>query len=192
MSRIPPSQQIQQHIHQLLARGLTGEGSVVTELLTLGAQRVVQELLEQKVTAFLGRAHYRRGPRRIRGYRNGYRVKRGPTAEGAIPVHVPQVRDTAEPFESRLLTFLTGHRDVLQRLVTEMYARGLSTRDIEEAFTDATGARLLLRPFPVESRFLDAMFEPMRRTGRTREGVLATWGICRDGRRILLHLAQNG
>jgi putative transposase len=212
MSRIPPSQQIQQRIHQLLARGLTGEGSVVTELLTLGAQRVVQELLEQEVTAFLGREHYRRGPRRIRGYRNGYRVKRVPAAEGAIPVHVPQVRDTAEPFESRLLTFLTGHRDVLQRLVTEMYARGLSTRDIEEAFTDATGARLLtksqvseltetlwsdfeafqardLRPFPVEYLFLDAVFEPIRRTGRTREGVLAAWGICRDGRRVLLHLA---
>lgn len=79
-------------------------------------------------------------------------------------------------------------------------------------FTDATGARLLtkspgseltetlwsdfeafqardLRPFPVEYLFLDAVFEPMRRTGRTREGVLAAWGIGRDGRRALLHLA---
>ncbi len=101
MSRIPPSQQIQEHIHQLLARGLAGEGSVVTALWTLGAQRVVQELLEQEVTAFLGREHYRRGPRRIRGYRNGCRVKRVPTAEGALPVYVPQVRNTAEPFESR-------------------------------------------------------------------------------------------
>lgn len=212
MSRIPPSQQIQQQIQQLLARGVEGDGSVVTELLTLGAQRVVQELLEQEVTAFLGREHYRRGVRRIRGYRNGYRIKRVPTAEGTIPVQVPQVRDTADPFQSRLLTFLTGHRDVLQRLVTEMYARGLSTRDIEEAFTDATGARLLtksqvseitetlwsdfeafqardLRPFPVEYLFLDAVFEPIRRTGRTREGVLAAWGICCDGRRVLLHLA---
>jgi putative transposase len=93
-----------------------------------------------------------------------------------------------------------------------MYARGLSTRDIEDAFTDATGARLLTKSqvseltetlwsdfeafqardltlFPVEYLFLDAVFEPMRRTGRTREGVLAAWGICRDGRRVLLHLA---
>lgn len=212
MSRIPPSQKIQQQIQQLLARGVEGDGSVVTELLTLGAQRVVQELLEHEVTAFLGREHYRRGARRIRGYRNGYRIKRVPTAEGPLPVQVPQVRNTAEPFESRLLTFLTGHRDVLQRLVTEMYARGLSTRDIEEAFTDATGARLLtksqvseitetlwsdceafpardLRPFPVESLFRDAVFEPIRRTGRTREGVLAAWGIGRDGRRVLWHRA---
>lgn len=179
----------------------------MTALLTLGAQRVVQELLEHEVTAFLGREHYRRGPRRMRGYRNGYRVKRVPTAEGAMSVHVPPVRNTAEPLESRLLTFLTGHREVLQRLVTEMSARGLSTRDIEDAFPDATGTRLLtkspvsaitetlwsdfeafqardLRPFPVEYLFLDAVFEPIRRTGRTREGVLAAWGICRDGRRV--------
>jgi len=31
MSRIPPSQQIQQQIQQLLARGGEGDGSVVTE-----------------------------------------------------------------------------------------------------------------------------------------------------------------
>lgn len=95
------SEQIQQRIHQLLAHGLTGEGSVVTELLTLGAQRVIQELLEQEVTAFWGREHYRRGSRRIRGYRNGYRVKRVPTAEEAIPVHVPQSATPRNPLRPR-------------------------------------------------------------------------------------------
>jgi len=34
---------------------------------------------------------------------------------------------------------------VLRQLVIEMYARGLSTRDIEDAFTDATGWCLLFR-----------------------------------------------
>lgn len=52
---------------------------------------------------------------------------------------VPQLRQTAEPFESKLLAFLRGHTDVLDRLVAEMYARGLSTKDIEEAFWDSTG-----------------------------------------------------
>jgi transposase-like protein len=41
--------------------------------------------------------------------------------------------------------FLEDHSEVLQRLATEMYARGLSTRDIEAAFTDATGRCLLSR-----------------------------------------------
>jgi putative transposase len=33
----------------------------------------------------------------------------------------------------------------LERLAVELYARGLSTRDIEDAFTDETGRRLLSR-----------------------------------------------
>jgi transposase-like protein len=41
-----------------------------------------------------------------------------------------------------------------------------------------------LRPFPREYRFLDAVFEPIRRIARTREGVWAAWGIGRDGQRI--------
>ena len=39
--------------------------------------------------------------------------------------------------------FLNGNSEVLERLVTEMYARGLSTRDVEDAFRDATGDMLL-------------------------------------------------
>jgi len=94
------------------------------------------------------------------------------------------VRATPEPFQSRLLTFLRGHTDVLQRLVTEMYARGLSTRDIEDAFRDITGHCLIsasavseltdrlwedyeaftrrdLSGFAVEYLFLDAIYESL-------------------------------
>lgn len=46
-----------------------------------------------------------------------------------------------------------------------------------------------LSGFAVEYLFCDAVFEPMRRTGQTREGVLAAWGICRGGQRVLLHRA---
>ena len=214
MTKIPPSQQLQQQIEQLWRQGSDGTASILSTVLRLGAQRVVQELLEHEVTDFLGRDHYRRGPRRITGYRNGYKPKTLPTVAGRLPVQVPQVRETAEPFQSRLLGFLAdpAQQDVLQRLVTEMYARGPSTRDIEDAFTDATGTRVLtksqlsqltetlwtdfeafqardLSEFGVESLFLDAAFEPMRRTGQTREGVLAAWGICRGGHRVLLHRA---
>jgi putative transposase len=58
-------------------------------------------------------------------------------------VRVPQVRDTDMPFRSTLMSFLDGNSDVLERLVTQMYARGLSTRDVEDAFTDATGRPLI-------------------------------------------------
>jgi hypothetical protein len=41
--------------------------------------------------------------------------------------------------------FLRGNSDVLEKLAVEMYARGLSVRDIEDALRDATGDPLLSR-----------------------------------------------
>ena len=40
---------------------------------------------------------------------------------------------------------VSGRTRELERLAVELYARGLSTRDIEDAFTDETGRRLLSR-----------------------------------------------
>ncbi|WP_276968562.1 IS256 family transposase, partial [Metallibacterium scheffleri] len=40
--------------------------------------------------------------------------------------------------------------------------------------------------------FLDAVFEPLRRTGTVKDGVLVAWGILSDGRRALLHMAMGG
>jgi putative transposase len=133
------------------------------------------------------------------------------TAEGAIDVQVPQVRGAGEPFRSTLMSFLEGNSDVLERLVTEMYARGLSTRDVEDAFRDATGEPLISRSavseitdrlwedyeafvgrdlseIEVEYLFVDAIFESLRRQG-AKEALLVAWCIASDGRKHLLHLA---
>ena len=133
------------------------------------------------------------------------------TAEGAIDVAVPQVRGAGEPFRSSLMSFLEGNSEVLDRLVTEMYARGLSTRDVEDAFRDATGELLIsksavseitdrlwedyqafiardLSEIEVEYLFVDAVFESLRRHG-AKEALLVAWCIDSDGRKHLLHLA---
>jgi len=109
------------------------------------------------------------------------------------------------------MEFLDGHSEVLDRLVTEMYARGLSTRDVEDAFRDATGTLLISRSavseitdqlwedyqafcardlsgIEVAYLFADAIFESLRRYG-AKEGVLAAWCITTEGRKVLLHLA---
>jgi putative transposase len=65
------------------------------------------------------------------------------SAEGAIEYGVPQVADRAEPFVSRVQAGLAGR--TAENRAVEMYARGLSTRDVEAAFRDATGASLLSR-----------------------------------------------
>jgi len=36
---------------------------------------------------------------------------------------------------------------------------------------------------------VDAIYESLRRQGNVKEALLCAWGICRDGRKILLHLA---
>jgi putative transposase len=56
-----------------------------------------------------------------------------------------QVADRAEPFVSRVRARLAGRTAELERLAIEMFARGLSTRDIEAAFRDDTGASMLSR-----------------------------------------------
>jgi len=132
---------------QLLNNGIEAQDSPLGALLHLGAQLVVQEALERETAERLGRAWYqhRRPGEALRGHRNGYEPGRIRTAEGEIVVQVPQVRDAPETYRSRLMTFLRGNSDVLERLAVEMYARGLSTRDIEDALLEASGDRLLSR-----------------------------------------------
>jgi transposase-like protein len=213
MTRVPPSERIGKEIEELLNKGLQGDGGDLTSnLVRLGAQRLLQELLEQELTEFLGRGHYQRRAHgeELRGYRNGYEQGRVRTAEGEIPVYIPQARNTPERFESVLLGFLSQHTDVLERLVVEMYARGLSTRDIEDAFRDATGKCLMTKTgvsqvtevlhreyeafikrelgcFQIVYLFLDAVYEPLRRAG-IREGILCAWGVTADGMKVLLHM----
>jgi len=97
------------------------------------------------VEDFLDRAHYKRGKRKHQGWRNGYEEGKVTTAEGLLEIALPRVRETEEPFHSRLSPVFKKGSDMLGRLVREMYVRGLSTRDVEEMFTEALGQRVLSR-----------------------------------------------
>jgi len=214
MNRIPPSGRIQKKIEELLQGTWADQEEMVTKLLMLGAQRLAQEALEQEVTDHLGRGHYERreDDEEHRGYRNGYRPAAMDTAEGRIQLEVPQVRESPAPYRSKLIDFLRGNSDVLERLAVEMYTRGLSTRDIEDAFREVTGDLLLSRTavsaltdqlwadyqtfcerelsgFEVEYLFLDGVYESLRRLAGLKEGVLVAWGICKNGQKVLLHMA---
>ncbi len=82
---------------------------------------------------------------RWRATATGYRRGRMKTAEGMMELSVPQVRDTPAPFVSTIRESLAGRTQALEDLAVELYARGLSTRDIEDTFTDEAGRRLLSR-----------------------------------------------
>lgn len=91
MTRVPPSHRVREAIETLLAEGLTDQGDAASGLFRLGAQPVVQELLEQEVTDRLERGHYQRADatQPHRGYRNGYKQRQVHTAEGTVPVCRP-------------------------------------------------------------------------------------------------------
>jgi putative transposase len=210
---IPPREQVRQQLRGFLREGVQTSTQPSSELLRLAAQVVVQEILEQEVTDVLGRERYERRAADERGYRNGYELGHTRIAEGEIEVRVPQVRASEQPYRSKLMDFLRGNSDVLEYLVIQMYVRGLSTRDIEEAPRDpATGETLLsksavsdltdrlweeyvafcqrdLSGFQVEYLFMDGLYEGMRLHKSRQEAILVAWGVCRDGRKVLLHLA---
>ena len=210
MKRIPPSVRVREELSELLREGT--EAHPLDALLTLSGRLLLQEALEGELTAYLGRAALPQGRRGRPGWRNGYEPRRLRTAEGALLVHLPQVRGTEEPFRSRLAEGLARGSARLEGLVAQMYLRGLSTRDVEAALREATGERVLSRSavsrvteslsadfeafrrrdlsaLAVVYLFLDALYLPLRQGSGEKEGVLCAYGVLEDGKKVLLGLA---
>ena len=122
----------------------------------------------------------------------------------------PQIAGRDEPFRSAIREHLKGHTQGLEDLAIEKLARGLSVRDIEDAFKDESGRLLLsktavlqlverlwedyqafaqldLSEYEITYLFVDGIAERLR-PGAKREPVLATWGFTIEGRRVLLHM----
>jgi putative transposase len=208
--RVPPSAEIEEQIDRLLAVGV-GESprEALSELARLGARLIVQRAVEDEFDAWLGRARYERRREAPPGLRNGFRARRVQTAEGELSVEIPQVREAAEPFVSKL--FARGTKllrtEPLRAMVIGAFVRGLSMRDVESLCEQAglgklsksTAARICselrerfaafgrrdLYDIHLTALFVDATFLAVRRDG-PKEGVLVAWGFTTDGERVLL------
>jgi transposase-like protein len=212
MERIQASERTREKLKRLMdGSGESGEAG--SELMRLAARLIVEEALEGEASDALGREYYARGAAPGAGYRNGWRTGRLKTAEGAVEYSAPQIADRAEPFRSKIRAILGSRTEVLESLAIEMYARGLSTRDIEALFAGEDGRSLLSRTavseiterlwaeyqafagrelaeFEVLYLFVDGIAERLH-LGQPREAVLAAWGILADGAKALLHLAPG-
>ena len=207
--RIPGSERTREGLRDLIEGRLSSETGR-SELVRLATRLIIEEGLEAEVRDTLGRDYYEHGQAAGQGYRNGVRQGRLKTAEGFIGYSAPQVAGTADPFRSVLRGHLTGHSEALEDLAIEMLARGLSVRDIEDAFKDETGRLLLSRTavselgerlwadyqdfatrdlgeYDIVYLFIDGIAERIR-PGQRREPVLAAWGFTSAGARVLLHL----
>ena len=212
---VPPSAEIERKIDDLLAGGVAAgdpEGPL-SELAQLGARLIIQRAVEEEFDAFIGRARYERKPEAPPGKRNGYRPRRLRSAEGEVEVEVPQLREAAEPFTSKL--FPRGCKrllrtEPLKAMVIGAFVRGLSMRDVESLCEEAglgqisksSASRICrelrdrfaaftardLSQIRLVTLFLDAIYLPVRRSG-AKEGVLCAWGVAETGERVLLSVA---
>ena len=105
-------------------------------------QRLIQELLEEEVTEFLGRAKsaLRSDSDSDTSYRNGYgRARRLTLSSGTIQLRRPRVRDTEEQFASRLLPLFVNRTRKIAELIPELYLHGLSEGDFDLALRGLLG-----------------------------------------------------
>ena len=182
----------------------------------LGAQQIIQQTSEHDVDDFLDRNWYERGgdDKTNRGYRNDYTPVTLKTSQGPLRIQRPRVRDHSEQFDSKILARIDKLEKAVIAMATEMYVRGLSTRDIEQTLVDEDGRPLLSRSsvsrlteslyeeyerwqnrdlsqYDVVYLFVDGVYESVRRyTGG--QTILCAWGICSDGRKVLLGLQAVG
>src|SRR5438876_3054079 len=103
------------------------------------AELIVEQMLAAEVDERLGRAPYQRRGDQQAGYRNGFKSRGLKTAEGKLDIDLPQVRGMDEPYRAAVWEALGKKTPALQKLACEMYARGLSTRDIEELLGEIGG-----------------------------------------------------
>jgi transposase-like protein len=216
---VPPSAEIEAQIDQLLAVGVgDNPRETLSELARLGARLIIQRAVEDEFDGWLGRARYERRPEDQRGLRsdesgmrNGFRPRKVQTAEGELEIEIPQVREAAETFASKLFprTPKLLRTEPLKALVVGAFVRGLSMRDVESLCEQAglgklsksTASRMCeelkdrfeqfkrrsLYDVNLVALFLDATFVSVRPSG-PKEGVLVAWGFTEEGERVLLQV----
>jgi putative transposase len=168
-------------------------------------ERVVQRVLEEEMTAFLGAEVYQRSEDR-RGWRNGHKPRILNTRVGTLELQVPKDREGR--FRTEVFERYQRSEKALMLAVAEMYVSGVSTRKVKKITEVLCGleisrsqvsqlakgldeeiaawrSRRLEKAYPY--LVLDAHFEKVRRGPRVvSEGVLKVVGVGEDGFRETL------
>ena len=99
------------------------------------------------------------------GLRNGFRPRKLQTAEGELAIEIPQVRQAAETFASKLFprTPKLLRTEPLKALVIGAFVRGLSMRDVESLCEEAGLGKLSKSTASRMCEELKERFERFRR-----------------------------
>ncbi len=126
-------------IDELLA-GRRGEGEIVGPggLLAELTRRLVERAMAGELTSHLGYEPHAEPPGGVGNTRNGSTPKTLQTAHG--PVRIERPRDRAGSFEPQIVRNGQRRFEGFDEQIVAMYARGMSTRDIEAHLSEIYGA----------------------------------------------------
>lgn len=173
----------------------------------------MEEMMEAELSDHLGYEKHEAKGRNSGNSRNGRYSKKVRTSAGDTSVHVP--RDRNGTYEPALLEKYSSNTNELEEKILGLYAKGVSTRDIEETMRDLYGIavsastvskitgkvqeaviawqnRPLAAIYPII--YLDAIHIKIRRDGRVQNtAVYIVLAIGLDGHRdILGHWVGDG
>jgi putative transposase len=180
----------------------------------------IEELLEQELTAALGRTRHERAAGEAKGYRNGTRERRLLGSFGPVQVGVPRARladaggGTREWRSSALPRYARMTRQV-EALIAGAYLSGTNTRRVKRAlgalFRGAVGKDVVSRTWrklktdweawcrrdlageDVVRLILDGTVVRVRLDRKaTNVSLLVVLGVRRDGQKVLLAVKNMG
>ncbi len=173
----------------------------------------LEQMLEAELTAHLGYEPYAASGRNSGNNRNGKRNRKLRTSTGDVTIQVP--RDRNGDFQPALLDKYQTSTNELEDKIIALYAKGVSTRDIQETLHELYGvevsaatistvtdkvwslveawqSRPLATVYPIV--YLDAIHLKLRRDGKVlNTAVYIVLGVDLDGQRdVLGHWVGDG
>ena len=100
----------------------------------------MEQMLEAELSDHLGYEKYEAKGRNSGNNRNGHYEKKLRTSNGDVQIEVP--RDRNGTFEPKIVPKYGRNTTELEEKILGMYARGVSTRDIQDALTEMYGVEV--------------------------------------------------
>ena len=175
--------------------------------------KTMEQMLEAELTEHLGYEPYEAKGRNSGNSRNGHYSKKVRTGEGETSIEVP--RDRNGDYEPKILKKYASNTNELEEKIIGLYAKGLSTRDIQQTLEELYGMDVSASTIsaitekvwtlveawqnrPLESIYaiiyLDAIYLKIRREGKVvNTAVYNVLGVSLEGQKdILGHWVGDG
>lgn len=137
----------------IIENGFDGLGESISILLN--------EAMKLERSHHLNADNYERSKERD-GYASGYKPKTIKTRMGSIPLQVPQVRESSQPFYPKSIEKGSRSERALKLAVAEMYLQGVSTRKVEAITKELCGLEFSSSDVSRMTKLLDDEFQKFR------------------------------